>query len=153
MPPTGFFIDANLLVLFVVGSVDRRLIPGHRRLRAFTLDDYDLLREFLGDVRQVFVTPNTLTEASNLIAQHGEPQRSEFLERLRFIIHESEEIVVRSALASRNNAFVRLGLTDAALLELVSADMPVLTTDGQLYEAALAKGEEAAVNFNHLRAL
>ena len=153
MPPIGFFIDANLLVLFVVGSVDKEFIAGHRRLRAFTSEDYEVLRELLGRVRLTFVTPNTLTETSNLLAQHREPERSLFLERLRVIIHESEEIVVASVEASRNTAFMRLGLTDAALLELVSADRPVLTADGQLYQAALQKGELAAVNFHHLRAL
>ncbi len=43
MTPTGFFIDANLLVLFVVGSVDRELIRKHRRLQRFSIKDYDRL--------------------------------------------------------------------------------------------------------------
>ena len=151
MPPTGFFIDANLLVLLVVGNVDSGLIAGHRRLTGYTADDYALLRSQLSRVGRTFVMPNTLTEASNLLAQHGEPQRSRFLEELRFVIEGSEEVVVASVDASHNSAFERLGLTDAALLELVSADTPVLTVDIGLYSAALAKGEEAAVNFTHLR--
>ena len=153
MPPAGFFIDANLLVLLVVGNVDSGLILGHRRLAGYAVDDYALLRDQLGRVRQTFVMPNTLTEASNLLAQHREPQRSRFLEELRSIIETGEEIVVASLDASQNDAFLKLGLTDAALLERVSAETPVLTVDVGLYLAALAKGEEAAVNFNHLRAL
>ena len=153
MPPAGFFIDANLLVLLVVGNVDSDLIGRHRRLVGYTADDYALLRDQLGRVRQTFVMPNTLTEASNLLAQHREPQRSRFLEELRSIIETGEEIVVASLDASQNDAFLKLGLTDAALLERVSAETPVLTVDVGLYLAALAKGEEAAVNFNHLRAL
>ena len=153
MSPAGFFIDANLLVLLVVGNVDSDLIVRHRRLADYTTDDYTLLRDQLGRVRQTFVMPNTLTEASNLLAQHREPQRSRFLEELRSIIETGEEIVVASVDASQNDAFLKLGLTDAALLERVSADTPVLTVDVDLYLAALAKGEEAAVNFNHLRAL
>lgn len=153
MSPAGFFIDANLLVLLVVGNVGNDLIGRHRRLAGYTADDYTLLRDQLGRVRQTFVMPNTLTEASNLLAQHREPQRSRFLEELRSIIETGEEIVVASVDASQNDAFLKLGLTDAALLERVSADTPVLTVDVDLYLAALAKGEEAAVNFNHLRAL
>ena len=153
MPPTGFFIDANLLVLLVVGNVDRSLIRSHRRLRGYTADDYDLLRNHLRSVRQTFVMPNTLTEASNLLAQHREPQRSWFLEELHLIIEGNQEVVVASIDASRNSAYARLGLTDAALLEKVSADTPVLTADLALYLAALESGEEAAVNFTHLRAL
>ena len=61
--------------------------------------------------------------------------------------------MVASLDASNNSAFLRLGLADAALLEKVSAETPVLTVDLGLYLAALERGEEAAVNFTHLRNL
>ena len=43
MPARAFFIDANLLLLLVVGSVSPAAIGRHRRLREFTPDDYDIL--------------------------------------------------------------------------------------------------------------
>ncbi len=153
MATEGVFIDANLLVLLTVGSVGRDLIAKHRRLREYTAEDYDLLIKLLGNFDRVFVTPNTLTETSNLLAQHGEPERSSFLERLRFIIHESEEIVVASAEASENTSFSRLGLTDAALLETVTDETPLLTVDSGLYDAAIRKSDGAAVNFWHHRGM
>ena len=153
MPPAGFFIDANLLLLLIVGSVGRDLIAKHRRLRRFTVEDFDRLINLLDRVEQVLVTPNTLTETSNLLAQHGDPERSRFFDRLWFIIQESKEIVVASTVASRNNAFKRLGLTDAALLEVATAETPLVTVDLDLYLAALAKGQDAAVNFTHLQNL
>ena len=151
MATEGLFIDTNLLVLLTVGSVGRDLIAKHRRLREYTAEDYDLLLNLLGNVDRVFVTPNTLTETSNLIAQHGEPERSSFLDRLRYIIHESEEIVVASAEASENTSFNRLGLTDSALLEMVTDETPVLTVDLDLYLAAVEKSAYAAMNFTHHR--
>ena len=153
MPPTGFFIDANLLLLLIVGSVGRDLIAKHRRLRRFTVEDFDRLINLLDRVEQVFVTPNTLTETSNLLGQHANPERSHFFDRLKFIIQESKEVVVASTVASRNNAFERLGLTDAALLEVATAETPLVTVDLDLYLAALAKGQDAAVNFTHLQNL
>ena len=153
MPPTGFFIDANLLVLLIVGSVDQDLIAKHRRLRRFAVEDYERLVNLIDRVDRVFVTPNTLTETSNLLAQHRDPERSRFFDRLKFIIQESKEIVVASTVASRNNAFKRLGLTDAALLEVATAETPLVTVDFDLYRAALAKGKDAAVNFTHLQDL
>ena len=153
MPPAGFFIDANLLLLLIVGSVGRDLIAKHRRLRRFTVEDFDRLINLLNRVEQVLVTPNTLTETSNLLAQHGDPERSHFFDRLKFIIQESKEVVVASTVASRNNAFKRLGLTDAALLEVATAETPLVTVDLNLYLAALAKGQDAAVNFTHLQNL
>lgn len=65
------------------------------------------------------------------------------------MIREGKEVVVSSRTASDNAAFPKLGLTDAALLEVVSAETPLLTVDLQLYLAACKKGEEAAVNFRH----
>ena len=153
MPPSGLFLDANLFVLLVVGSVGRDLIEKHRRLRAYTAEDYEILIDLLDRVQRVYVTPNTLTETSNLLAQHREPERSRFFDRLRFIIHESEEVVVASAVASSNSAFNRLGLTDAALLEVVTPEIPLVTVDLDLYLAANASGQEAALNFTHLRNL
>ena len=153
MATEGLFIDTNLLVLLTVGSVGRDLIAKHRRLSEYTADDYDLLLNLLGNVDRVFVTPNTLTETSNLLAQHGEPERSSFFDRLRYIIHESEEIVVASAEASENTSFSRLGLTDAALLEMVTDETPLLTVDSNLYDAALRKSDGAAVNFWHYRGM
>ena len=151
MPPAGCFLDANLLVLLVVGSVDRELIAKHRRLRRFAAEDYERLLGLIARVERVFVTPNTLTETSNLLAQHRDPERSRFFDRLRFIIQESEEVVVASAVAATNRAFQRLGLTDAALLEVVTAETPLVTVDLDLYLAALAKDPYAAVNFTHLQ--
>lgn len=153
MPLSGYFLDANLFVLLVVGSVGRDLIEKHRRLRGYTAEDYDILIDLIDRVERVYVTPNTLTETSNLLAQHREPERSRFFERLRFIIQESEEVVVASAVASSNSAFNRLGLTDAALLEAVTPDTPLVTVDFKLYLAANARGQEVALNFTHLRNL
>ena len=149
----GIFIDANLLVLLVVGATDQALIAKHRRLRQFTVEDYGRLIELIGQAGQVFLTPNTLTEASNLLAQHPNPERSRFFKVLRLVITKGEEIVVASKTASRNNAFARLGLTDAALLEVVSEETPLVTVDFDLFAAAFAKGEVAAWNFTHLQSL
>ena len=153
MPPSGYFIDANILLLLVVGRVSRELISRHRRLEGFSAEDYDILLDLLRRVRQVFVTPNTLTETSNLLGQHREPERSRFFQGLRSIILDSEEVVVASAIASANRTFPRLGLTDAVLLEAVSADTPLLTVDYNLYKATLEAGADFAVNFDAIRYL
>ena len=149
----GYFLDTNLLILLVVGSEDRALIEKHRRLEHYSAEDFDILVDLLDGVDQIFVTPNTLTETSNLLAQHGEPERSQILERLRVIIHESSEIMVASATAASNREFKRLGLADAALLEAASADTPVLTVDLELYLTAIETGYERAVNFTPYRDL
>ena len=153
MPPNGYFIDANLLVLHVVGDVGRDLIQKHKRSKEFTVEDYETLLGLLNSVDRVFVTPNTLTETSNLLAQHGEPERSQFFDGLRALIQDSREVVVASAKASANSSFNRLGLTDTALLEAISASTPLVTTDFDLFNTASKKDPDSAVNFAHLRNL
>ena len=149
--PAAVFVDANLLVLLVIGHHDPGLIAKHRRTKAFVLEDYSLLRQVLGRFRGVLVTPNTLTETSNLLSQHGEPVRSSLLKALRRMIYNTREVVVASEQAARNQAFDRLGLTDAALLEIISPETPLLTVDLQLYVEALNGGQNRAFNFNHMR--
>lgn len=149
MPPNRVFVDTNLLVLLVVGKTDRNLIEKHRRLQEFQEDDYDILVKILKQVDKILVTPNTLTEASNLLAYHGEPERSRIFEVLRMLIEEHEEIVVTSKTASQSKEFTRLGLTDAALLEAISSSTPVVTVDFSLYRAAISKESQSAYNFRH----
>ena len=153
MPANAYFIDANLLLLLVVGSVNHDAIARHRRLREFTRDDFGILLNLINQVERVLVTPNTLTETSNLLGLHGEPERSRFFERLQLIIEQTEEIVVASANASSNNAFTRLGLTDAALLEVATKETPIITVDLSLYLAASSSNPGSAINFTHLRNL
>ena len=153
MPSARLFFDASLLVLLVVGKTDKKLIAKHRRLKEFDNDDYERLVRLANEADQILVTPNTLTEASNLLAQHGEPQRSRFFEVLRILIEENEEIVVTSKTASQNSAFTRLGLTDAGLLEVISNSNPLITVDLALYLAATRKESGSAYNFRHYQSL
>ena len=53
----GYFLDANLLVLLVVGSESRDIIPRHRRLEHYSPEDYDILLDLLRDADRLFVTP------------------------------------------------------------------------------------------------
>ena len=143
-------MDANLLTLLIAGRVNRTLIAKHRRLSGYTTEHYDILVNLLSGARRVYVTPNVLTEASNLLRQHADPERSQLMAALREVIFRSEEIIVKSADASRNKAFTRLGLADAALLELLATrETTLITVDLGLYLAALENGA-SAMNFTHL---
>ena len=151
MSTRGIYVDANLLVLLVAGLTGGNLISKHRRLRGYDDADYNRLSEVLERAGSVLVTPNTVTEASNLLGQHGEPERSALMATLRMLIEESPETVIPSKEASSDDRFVRLGLTDAALLKAVSPTTPLLTVDLDLFLAATAHSEKAAINFNHHR--
>ena len=149
MPPTGIFVDSNLLVLLVVGRFDQGLIARHPRLSAYEQGDYDKLLELIRPYGTVLVTPNTLTETSNLLGRYDEPGRSQLFAVLRDLIDEINEITVVSSRASHRPEFYRLGLADSALLEAIEQEMPLVTVDLQLYLAASAKIGDSAMNFEY----
>lgn len=143
-------IDTNLLVLYVVGSTSRDYIAKHKRLTNFTDIDYDLLLHTIKKASKILVTPNILTETSNLAAQIAEPARSRILGFLKLMIESTEERYHESRVAVGHSEFVRLGLTDVVLLEAISEHAVLLTTDLNLYLVAINRGLNA-FNFNHIR--
>lgn len=147
-PPTQFFLDSNIILLLVVGRVDVELIGKHDRTKTFTVEGYHQLCDVLSKA-SALVTPNTLTEASNLLGQHGEPVRSKLFQMLRNLIVESEEKEVSSEVASRDEKnFLKLGLTDVVLLEAISPEAPLITVDRELWGIAnKKKGDGSAINF------
>ena len=147
----GVFVDANPSVLLVAGALDPDFIARHRQLRTFGPEDFERVQEFACGFERVLVAPNTLTEASNLLGQHREPERSPLLATLRRLIDRSHEVVVASAEAAAHPSFPRLGLTDAGLLDLVSRDTPLVTVDLDLYLAASAVDALSTVNYRHLQ--
>lgn len=99
----------------------------------------------------LLVTPNTVTEPLNLLAQHREPKRSQIRDTLCSLVTRGKELHVVSADACKNKYSRWLGLTDAALLEVISTENPVLAVDLNFYRAAVAKDVNAGINLRHLQ--
>jgi hypothetical protein len=138
------------LVLLVVGAASEGYVGRHKRLDDFDLIDLHLLRTFIEPPKRIVVTPNVLSEASNLIGQIGEPARRHIFHAFRGVIGVAVESYVPSALAADVPSFVRLGLADAACLIAEPAAATLLTADLQLYLEATRQGR-AVVHFRHLR--
>ena len=143
-------LDSHLLVLLVVGTTSRTYVAKHKRLRAYTEADFDLLCGLVRRYDQVVVTPHVLTEASNFLGYIGEPIKSEIFAVFRAIIQSTEERFVESESLSQYDEFISLGLTDAGLLDGGVNDATLLTSDLKLYLAAASKGH-STLNFHHVR--
>jgi hypothetical protein len=152
--PKTVALDANLLVLLVVGLTNPAYIAKHKRLTAYDLDAFRLLTGMLSAYEDVVVTPNILTEASNLLNYIADPAKTEIAVVFRDVIArtKTKEIYVPSSQASGRAEFLRLGLTDSALLETCHDGISILSSDFDLWQAALTAGYEA-INFNHERGL
>ncbi len=145
---SSLLIDANLLVLWAVGAVSPAHISRHKRLGAYVESDYRVLSEFMAGYDCIAVTPNAMSEASNLARYIGEPLRGDIAMILAKIAETSKEFYVTSASAVARKEYRYLGLTDAAILEV--DDVHLLTDDLELMVAALAVGK-TCFNFTHLR--
>lgn len=150
-PTDGFLLDANLLVLLVVGLTSEALISRHKRTveRAFTVHHFRLLRNYLAGA-PCTVLPNIVTEATNHLRQHKEPERTALMRTLAELLRGVHEVYLSSSDATVDTDFARLGLTDAAILQSAGRKC-IVTVDAPLYVAASNRGLDV-VNFVHLQA-
>jgi len=114
--------------------------------------DFDVLTGFVASATRIVVTPNTLTETSNLLRQIDEPARTQIYDQFRRIVRTTDEYYIQSKLAVERKDFLWLGLTDSTLLQAVSENHELLTTDSRLHSAAARQGLKV-VNFHHHRQL
>ncbi len=155
--PKGILVDTNILLLLLVGSVNRQRISKFNRTEQFTPEDYDLLVDFLGSFSQIFTTPNILTEVNSLTSKIQEPERSQCFAKLAEVLSTEtliklDEHYIMSSIATRVNGFNRFGLTDCGILELAHNRYLVLTDDLKL-AVHLQSFDVDTINFNHLRNL
>jgi hypothetical protein len=144
-------LDTNLLVLLVVGTLDKRLISTHKRTHKFTPADFETLSRFLAGYPRIIVTPNVVTETSNLLQQTHDVTGRRLLGVLKQMLSQFTERFVPSAEAASLPEFLRLGIADSATLHTPPADSVLLTDDLPLYLQASKLGHRA-FNFNHLQA-
>jgi hypothetical protein len=147
----GALIDANLLVLYLVGKTNNRRIRDFKPCDVFEVEDFDLLERLVGYLGKTITTPHILTEVSNLAKLHGKELAS-FRQGYRVLVEQMDEFHDESRAVVAEPAFMRLGLTDAAIAMLSRRNLLVLTGDLYLWDLLQRRGVDA-VNFNHLRAL
>ena len=146
----GVLVDANLLVLLIVGAVNRDRIPFFKRTSNYTSADWDLLTGILEQVSRRYAVPHVLSEVSALTDMKGNE-----LDMARNILHRliavMQELPVSSLDACASPYYRQLGLTDAALgLAAKRQGCSVMTNDARLHSTLLAEGT-SAVRFDDLR--
>ncbi|WP_319418832.1 PIN domain-containing protein [Pleurocapsa sp. FMAR1] len=148
----GILIDTNILLLYLIGLVNRDRIPRFKRTAQFIPEDYDLLFQLVNSFQKVITTPNILTEVNSLANQLGEPERSQCLNIFAGLIAGISEQCLDSGSVAKHELFARFGLTDCAIMYLAKDKYLVLTDDLKLSLHLKAQGIDA-INFNNLRTL
>jgi hypothetical protein len=146
----GVFVDANLLVLLLVGRVNPQRIRNFKRTQDFQLEDFYTLSRLVDWFGAPLVaTPHVLSQVSDLTDLSG----SELV-----VIRELFKVTVETVKEEHDTArqlvqhplFGRFGLGDASIASVCGRNVVVLTADVQL-QVALAVFGLDAVNFNHVR--
>lgn len=142
-------IDANLLVLLIVGLTKPEYISAHKALKAYSIKDFNTLKSVLSAATNIIVNPNIMSEASNFLDRIGPPAHTEIFKTFAQFCRQTPEIYIPSSTASKHPTFARLGLADVVMLNMVETGATLLTVDLDLYLAALGAGRKA-INFRHL---
>jgi predicted nucleic acid-binding protein len=153
----GLIVDANLLVLLCIGSWRINFITKHRRTKAYTVADFEMLVSILQHSRRVVTTPHIFAECSNLLRYDRNtavPAMESMLEVIaRFVeIHlEKDVLIAKHESPSMRSVTRQFGMTDAGIVFLAQTQkLPVLTVDAVLYNT-LQHRDCLAVNLNHIR--
>ncbi len=141
-------IDTNLLLLFLLGSVDRKHVGNHKRLRGFSDFEFEALLKLLASATQFVTTPHILAETSNLL---DIGKRADVATANAFItfVQAAEEICVSAEDVTSRPEFLKYGLTDAAIHSVVAERISVLTVDFPLYGSLLNIGVDVT-NVRHI---
>lgn len=148
----GILIDTNILLLYLVGLVNRERIPRFKRTAQFIPEDYNLFLQIVDGFQKVITTPNILTEVNSLANQLGEPERSQCLLIFTKLIAQLTEEYIESKVIAKQEMFFRFGLTDCGIMYLAKDKYLVLTDDLKLSLYLKAQGIDT-INFNNLRSL
>ncbi|SNT70930.1 PIN domain-containing protein [Psychrobacter sp. LV10R520-6] len=144
-------LDANLLTMYLVAQLGDGEVESYKRTQEYTTADAKILDKTLLGFKSIITTPQVLTETANLLDWVSGAKRQLLFGYLsRFIVQTGEKYLPAKQIII-SPAFIKLGLSDAALFDICHLDKCVLlTADLDLYGFAAGHGIEA-INFNHLR--
>lgn len=144
-------VDTNLLVLYLVGKVNKRRIPHFKRTQNYTIEDFDLLERLISWFGGIVTTPHVLSQTSDL-AVPADKELKAIRARFRSVIEDMTEQFDEGRVLVTDASFDRLGLADAAIAAVCQSGRLVLTDDLDLQVTLASRGADA-LNFNHIRPL
>lgn len=144
-------LDCNVFLLLVIGSLDKKHISLFKRTQMFSEEDYDSLIKIIKG-SQVMLTPNVITEASNLLESYTYAKENFGLGLLKNICSTIPEVYEKSQILTNNHAYIKFGLSDSSIVNLCNVGAIAITIDLDLY-GYLVGNNYKVINFNHVRSL
>ena len=150
VPGQAVLVDTNLLVLYVIGNVNRRRIETFKRTRQYRPEDHDLLLRVLTNFTSVYTLAHIMAEVSNLTDLH-QPELLLARRALKEMVKVCHEVPLPSGQAMEERVYERLGLTDAAIACAAREHNCAVLTDYLDLYLNLSRNQTPVYNFTHLR--
>lgn len=131
-------IDANALIVLLIGLIDTRIFKWHDRTSIYSEDDFNELIEIIGGIENLVVLPNVWTEVDNLLNDFRGEYKYKYILKITESIKATTEKYIDSQTATRSPHFQELGLTDSLVLEYSKHCKLLITSDSQLSDYAVA---------------
>ncbi|MDQ3181131.1 MAG: hypothetical protein M3Q33_11490 [Acidobacteriota bacterium] len=141
----GILIDTNILLLYIVGTVNTDLIRNFKRTTTFTEEDFYRVSKFIEFFKLKIATPHILTEVSDLLGNRIELQFA-----LGKYIELTEEIFIESKKLSQAKPFLQYGLADTAISQTANNSYLVVTDDNSLF-SYLVNQKIDTINLDQIR--
>lgn len=141
-------LDCNVLLLFIIGSVDKKHISKFKRTSMFNETHYEILIKLISN-SQILLTPNVVTEASNLLESYSFEKQKIGLQFLKNICKKIPESYEQSSKLVDLEIFKDYGLSDSSVFNLCKVGAIAITVDFNLY-ISLMSNNLKVINFNHL---
>lgn len=141
----GILLDTNILLLYLVGTFDQRILRTFKRTALFSENDFIILLKLLEVFEVKVTTPHILTEVSNLFGNRYDLNYS-----LQAYITIVREIFTAGEKIGKNENFVEFGMADTAILE-ISKDSYLVLTDDKRFYGLLINNRIDAITFDELR--
>jgi hypothetical protein len=141
-------VDTNLLLLWVAGTADLKLIEKNRRLYPkYKVEHFNFLMNLLSEFQTFIVTPHSLAELWNLIGEQKDAQDSDF-QRIFYtasaFVSNNLEVYTPATTLLKNPNTVWLGLSDVAQIDAaVQNSASLVSSDGRLCHQARQQAVEA----------
>lgn len=147
----GVLIDANLLIVLIVGMLGPGEVEKFKKTTAYTSEDVIGIDALIREFGWIGTTPHVIAEVSNLLDWIDQRKRQTAKTLLAELTGNLREIYFASTEIVATPVYFKLGITDAGLFMAASQQRFVLlTADLPLYHYASGLNVEA-INFNHLR--
>lgn len=133
-------IDANALVVLLIGLIDPRLFKTHNTTSIYEEEDYYDLMGVVGDLKNLVILPNVWTEVDNLLNRFSGNYKYPYIQAISNTINNTTETYIQSIIATQSHEFFELGLTDSLLLTYAKECKLLVTSDSRLSDYANAFG-------------